>query len=554
MTQGPRIVPKPSFLNAERRPLVYFVTTSSDKMLQARIIFSKFGLDLLQFSEAHEYVEDYSQSKYKLLEVGLREVVRATGGSSFVFVEDTSVRIEAISTPDTDKPGVAIKDWFSEGRMLDLSRQIHDNGQDPRATVRSDVALHVPGLARPVFFSGETTGTIAESPPIFQQDPQYPWLRPDTFNGWLIPDGTTRRLGEMDFEEALAFDFRAKALRELIERLEEYTATLNVPPQSYALRPRQIDQQGQLPLTHPPALLVIGHTCAGKTTLGETAALTAGLRHIEASLVMRTLPLPDDSQLSLSAFARANALMLKNGYDVVAQQILSLYGSELNGPFVITGLRTLPELTTLRRAVPWSRVILVDASEPTRYERYLRRARPDDDLSLERFRERDSEHEFFGLLGVADHVADTKIRNEGPIQQYFAQIDAVIRGTRARSIRGTHPGVSLETVQRSQLFRVLSVLGAGDDPELEFAAPAEIERRTKDRGAGVGRSSVRKVLTEYQSLIRRIAGQDGTARFALSEAGRAYLDLVNERINPGLPQQERSTTPTSRATRSVPGV
>ena len=46
--------------------------------------------------------------------------------------------------------------------------------------------------------------------------------------GWFIPDGATKRLGEMEFEEALGFDFRAKALTKLIARLEEMNAALNL--------------------------------------------------------------------------------------------------------------------------------------------------------------------------------------------------------------------------------------------------------------------------------------------------------------------------------------
>ncbi len=50
-------------------------------------------------------------------------------------------------------------------------------------------------------------------------------VAPDNFNGWFIPDGSQRRLGEMDFEESLDFDFRVKALSAVADRLEEYTAS-----------------------------------------------------------------------------------------------------------------------------------------------------------------------------------------------------------------------------------------------------------------------------------------------------------------------------------------
>jgi inosine/xanthosine triphosphate pyrophosphatase family protein len=519
-----RIVPKPSILRADRRPLIYFVTSSTDKRIQARLIFSKFGLELQTFQEPPDYIEDYSQSKPKLLETGIREVVRSVGSSAIFFLEDTSVRIEAISTADDDRPGLAIKDWFTQEGMTELAREIHEDLKDDRAIVRSDIALHLPGLDRPIYFHGETRGRIAPTPPTFPQDPRYPWLRPDTFNGWLIPDGIESRLGELDFEASLAFDFRAIALRSLVDRIEEYMAALNLPSQAYSIRPKSAISESQLSFMPAAAFVVIGQSCAGKTTFGEHAEqLDKSTVHIEASRVMMTIPLPAGSPEDMSAFTRANLLMLREGHDVVARRIAELYS--LDGPFVITGLRTLQELLYLKQRIPRLKVVLIEASEETRYNRYLDRARPGDELSLDRFREKDSEHQAFGLLTVAEEIADIRIRNEGSIADYLQQVKAVL-ADRVTRMRGIAQGASAQSVHRSQLYRVLTALRSGSRP----MSPSEIEKATQVLGR-VGRSSARKVLNDAPALVRRTGDDTAVASsYELSEGGRSYLELLQRRL------------------------
>ncbi|MGY4414904.1 inosine/xanthosine triphosphate pyrophosphatase family protein [Bradyrhizobium sp. LB7.1] len=116
---------------------------------------------------------------------------------------------------------MAVKEWFSSASFEALDRELREKGNNRRVIVKSDIALYLPALSRKVFFHGETDGAIATSPPEFSPSAQYPWLTPDTFNGWFIPQGATKRLGEMEFEESLTFDFRAKSLSALVSRLEE---------------------------------------------------------------------------------------------------------------------------------------------------------------------------------------------------------------------------------------------------------------------------------------------------------------------------------------------
>ena len=203
------------FLRLERQLVVYFYTTSSEKFAQAQLAFQQSGLSITEFRSSDDpYREHEDATSTELLRAAIEEIRRTVGAAStaFFFVEDTSLRIDALSAPHQDFPGLRVKDWFSDTSFADLDRALRSRGDNRRATVKSDIALHVPNLQFPVYFHGETSGTVAEEEPAFEANPQYPWLTPSTFNGWFIPDGAERPLGAMSLEESWRFDFRGRAL------------------------------------------------------------------------------------------------------------------------------------------------------------------------------------------------------------------------------------------------------------------------------------------------------------------------------------------------------
>ena len=177
----------------------------------------------------------------------IAEILQGVGRQSLLFVEDTSLRIDALSDGDEDFPGLSVKEWFASTTFEELDKALSRSGRGRRAVVKSDIALHVPGLSRPLFFHGEATGTVAAQAPEFQESEQYPWLTPTTFNGWFTPDGASKPLGAMSLEESWRFDFRTQALEQLINRLEEYAASLNLPSNAYS-RVRLVPPSNQLPL------------------------------------------------------------------------------------------------------------------------------------------------------------------------------------------------------------------------------------------------------------------------------------------------------------------
>ena len=182
-----------------KRLTVRFHTSNIEKFLQARLVFGHAGVALGYFKESQNpYVEDYGFGKRKLLDRAVREIVNRLGANSLFFVEDTSVRIEALSGSD-DFPGLQVKEWFQQTSFEQLDQSLVSSGNDRRAIVYSDIALFVPGLDRPVYVNGATDGLVATTPPMFSTDVEHPWLTPNTFNGWLEVGIEGRRLVDSDF-------------------------------------------------------------------------------------------------------------------------------------------------------------------------------------------------------------------------------------------------------------------------------------------------------------------------------------------------------------------
>jgi len=514
------------FLTGARRPEVYFYTSNDAKFLQARLVFERCGLVLRHFRSRKEpYAEDYSAGKEVLLTEALAEVLGTVGKSSLLFVEDTSLRLEGLST-DMDYPGLAVKEWFSKTDFREVDEQLREHGNNRDAVVKSDIALHVPGLRRPVFFHGETLGKVADSPPTFEESPHYPWLTPHTFNGWLIPIGANVRLGEMDFEESCQWDFRVRALVGLLDRVEEYAAALNLPTQGYSRRPERraaADQGDLFAASTQRVFVVVGRTCAGKTTFGERAQHKHGAMFIEASSVLRSLA-DGYEHPSAGAFELAQAVLESRGYDAVARRIVQDMLNDWDKDIVISGFRTFEELEVIKAKWPDAGVILVEAAERTRFERHVKRRRNSDAGDRRAFRDGDRQQWVFGLLRVAEEFADVRIRNEGTLAEYHAQVDFIMAKT-----PGTRPpGVSTQVNPRhrrdkSQLYRCLVALRDAGRP----LSCDEIQECTEAMKQPVLHNNANKVLKEVPELARRLELEGARVRYEIKNAGRAYINLMD---------------------------
>lgn len=516
------------FLRGDRRLEVFFYTSSLEKFLHASTVFERSGLLLKQFKGTTDpYNEDYSVGKERLLTRAIREIIDVIGRQPLFFVEDTSLRIEALSEGNDDWPGLAVKEWFADTTFDQLDAKLRDLNRGRCAIVKSDIALHVPGLPRPLFFRGSTSGTVAETPPVFSQNPQYRWLTPHSFNGWFIPHGATKRLGEMDLEESWQHDFRTKAIERLISRLEEYAGILNLPSHAYS-RTRHLGPSEQLPLLPETkrVFIVVGKTCAGKTTFGEVASQKHALHWIEASSVLRTFKSKYQEEPETD-FDFAKYVLETKGPDIVVRKILQLYADQLEEGVVITGFRTIQELEVMKTRAPHAQVIFVEASERIRYRRHLARGRLGGMDSLSEFRSHDLNQWSFGLLRVAEDVADVRVVNEGTLEDYWQQIEFLVSSDGTKSfpgvVRQVHPRNAL---RENQIYRCLVALSKSG----RSLSCDEIQTSTAETGSPIRHNNANKVLKKIPELAKRYEPTGERVRYEITNAGRAYIRYLKARF------------------------
>jgi inosine/xanthosine triphosphate pyrophosphatase family protein/dephospho-CoA kinase len=511
----------------DRRLEVAFYTSNLPKFLQARLVFERNGIVLRHFPTVTEaYEEDYSLAKDELLARALGQVLSRIGTSTIVFVEDTSLRIEALSD-STDFPGLSVKEWFAGTTFRELDGLLSERGNDRRAVVKSDIALYVPLLGRTLYFHGETRGVISNTPPEFRSSTQHPWLTAETFNGWIVPTGVDKRLGEMSVDESWEYDFRIKSLSALLDRLEEYSAILNLPPHSYSRRERFVSTvQPALFADDRPPILIVGRTCAGKTTAGEYLANKLRYRFIEASNIVRMERARQGAEaLEQSLFRFAQSLLEKQGPDYVARRIFELYGEDVRGGIIISGFRTIEEVEALRNEFPNLKIAYIEAQERTRYERFVARAREEKALTYEQFLRLDHDQGSLGLLRVAEELADLKITNEDSLDEYLVAVAAAFDQQDESGY-----SVQLEVAPRyappyNRVYRCLKVLAESNAP----MTTEELQLATEGTGKLITHNNVNKVLKNVPELARRINVRRSRVTYEITSAGRSYVRLIDKR-------------------------
>ena len=82
------------FFVSNKRINIVFHTSNTSKYLQARAVFSRFGLYVDHFrGHTEPYSEEYDEGKETLLENAIKEVLLTLGRNSVFFVEDTSLSL-----------------------------------------------------------------------------------------------------------------------------------------------------------------------------------------------------------------------------------------------------------------------------------------------------------------------------------------------------------------------------------------------------------------------------------------------------------------------------
>ena len=416
---------------------ILFATSNVAKFLQARLTLGALGFRVERF-EAHSraYHEPYGLPKEQFLGSGLREVLSRAGARRLVFIEDTTVRINALSRDGDDFPGQRTKEWFAESSHKELIETVNDLGGDSRASVRSDIAFHIPGHNDFLLFSGITHGRLAPQADKGKSiSSLYPWLGRNDFSSWFIPDEAKRTLASMSFEESRPYDFRIKAFEALAGRLAEYENILQLPGDSLR-RPvrRPAPEQFTLIPGSDSAIIVaiIGPLAAGKTTAGHHLAINREFRHVEGSYILSELA----KTLGIAAadhFGLADKTFSQHGFDAVEREALEPLIANNAGSIVYTGARTVEGLANLKDIAARSgrrlAIVYVSSSLSTRTVRAIERGRADlAKGGADEFIKRSERDASYGAAMYGPTICDWHVRNDSDITKFLSKIDDVVAG------------------------------------------------------------------------------------------------------------------------------
>ncbi|MEM8917224.1 MAG: non-canonical purine NTP pyrophosphatase [Pseudomonadota bacterium] len=455
-----------------------FFTSNATKLSHARYIAEKFPINVESFRQKTyhaTYIEPRLHSRKAILEASYQSAREQLAKANLSYeshafiLEDTSVRIEALSDAKNDVPGVEIKYWMQENDFKSLDSMIKAAGGNRRAIVRSDVLLHVPKNLRNrwsvdtnyVLFTGTQSGKIVEEELHFQSNLVFPWLDNQTFNKWFCPDQLDAPLGSLSIEKADQYDFRRKSFSKLFRFLSD---------KGYLT---QSAEQMNLPLEDDPVtILLCGYTCAGKTTASQFLSKNFGFLHLEASDFMHLsflLRHNYNGKVRIGDFAES-ALVQKPL--IAAEKVVDFIRRNRAEDIVVSGFRSPKEVEFLTNELKvLGRKLtncFVDADAASRFQRMQKRGRPGDTISFEEFCNRDVQQERMGLSEIKRGPNTMPISNFADLDSFLSRIGALAKLEGSTQENSTTAVNALEQItsiglEDAILLALLTVWDANED-------------------------------------------------------------------------------------------
>lgn len=527
---------------------ITFFTSNATKLAHARYLAEKLPVKINGFRE-RTYHASYSEPRLDSRDELLRQsyesaVVQSKkahifSGQHFFILEDTSVRIEALSSAGSDVPGLDVKYWMKDATFPALQAAIAAAGGDRRAVVRSDIVLHIPQAykgrwgveADYLVFTGEESGFIVDDEQKFETNVVYPWLDNKTFNKWFRPSGATSALGNLPIAEAEKFDFRKKSFEKLFAFLKEKGLLVDERRQESFSFPDQVNY------------IICGFTCAGKTTASQHLANEYDYLHVEASDFMQHSfrlrhGVRVQGALSIGDFAER---ALREKPEIAAEGIATYLKSDIGARVVISGYRSLAEVDwTLARMGEMGkrfRVVFIDASQEERFERMKARSRSGDVHDFARFQSRDEQQRRMGLDDIRDDLRTVRWSNMSTVRELLAIIDKeVVKLPRASALVEEMLG-RVRTFSRIKLEDAILVALLSkwsNDETREYFTTSEIARiinQVVNPNSRKHKDNVSRYFNQNYYVYYEISATEGKAarKYRLSNTGygRAVQTLRN---------------------------
>lgn len=399
---------------------ITFITSNQTKLAHAKYLCRNYNVNILHYKKLYYgvgYEEPRIDDPQQLLTESFNDAVarwrKYVSDDRLFFIEDTSVKIDALSSDDNEVPGVDVKYWMRETSFKELDEALKDKGNNRRCSVTSHVVLFLTKELKDVLgtkedrviFKSSVYGSVVEKE--YEMDTQilYPWLDNKTFNKWFVPEGYTQPVSMLDISDAEAGDFRKGAFEEMLEFLKSHGA----------IEDKHIIAR-QLQIHFFDNYIICGKTCAGKSTIGRYLVDRYGYYHIEASEFMTQKMLETHGTNSGIDRHRFAAKVLETEPLFVVDKLIEyMKEHEIYDRFVITGFRTTNEVEAFLRSILSCRlqIVYINSDFVIRFKRWMLRKRDIEQYTEERFKAIDNVQEAMGIgkmekmKGV--HILDNNI-------------------------------------------------------------------------------------------------------------------------------------------------
>lgn len=388
---------------------ITFITSNLTKLAHARHICRKYNVNILHYRKffyGKGYEEPRIFDRDRLLKDSITDAITrwkknvSKYEDKLFFIEDTSVKIDALSSNENEVPGVDIKYWMKKHDFTYLDTRLKEKN-DRSATVTSHVVLFLTDILKMkneisdeyIIFSSSTKGKIIEKEINLETQILYPWLDNKTFNKWFIPDGYKLPISKLSIQDADIVDFRRDAFEKMIEFLIE----------NDIIRKNNIKDTIPLNLSFSPLYIICGETCAGKSTVGRYLVDNYGYYHIEASDFMTRRYLETHgakSNIDKNIYASS---LLKEYPSVVVDDVIDFISKKSsNTNYVITGFRTPSEVIDFRNKSPYKsfKLVYIHSDFNVRFDRWKNRHRESDNYTEDRFKKINEIQESMGVVEI----------------------------------------------------------------------------------------------------------------------------------------------------------
>ncbi|MDK2082618.1 non-canonical purine NTP pyrophosphatase [Aliarcobacter butzleri] len=402
---------------------IAFITSSKTKREHIKYLCKDYNINIVsQKNYGIGYNEPRIMDREKLLKESYDDALarwnkHVTDEEKMFIIEDTSVKIDILSTKELEYPGLDIKYWMKENDFESVDHLLKEKGNKRTCSVRSDIILHLSKSLQKKFnksylqFTGKVKGKITSKEYTFDTNLSYPWLDNKTFNKWFIPQKALHPLGTLSIKDADKYDFRRKAIIQLLEFLES----------EKLIKPKnEIISYKQKIINFSPLLILCGPTCSGKSTLADYISNNYNYFHIEASDFMWLKYYEThgiNSGINIGDFAK-NTLSV-NPY-IVAEQIIEYFQSIDDQPIVISGFRNPDEIKYISEKCQYSYIELlyIDSDIKIRFDREIKRGRLDAVNNFESFLKKDNLQHEIGLKLISEKIKH-HILNENSLDDFY---------------------------------------------------------------------------------------------------------------------------------------